>query len=119
MLLNIIGWFYIIFGVIYLIKPNWLQGRLKKKSTKKLKRIFFALAFIIGALLIKATWGMEGLIPKIIMVIGIIAIFKSVFFLKAKSSEKLIQWWMDRPINFYRIWSVGMLAFGAFLVYFK
>lgn len=119
MLLNIIGWVYLIFGALYLIKPDWLQSRLKKKSTKKLKRIFFAIALFMGILLIKATWGMEGLIPKIIMVMGFIAILKALFFLKAKAAENLIQWWIDRPTSFYRICAIGMLAFGAFLVYSK
>jgi len=117
MLLKIIGWLYLIGGIFYMIKPVWLQNKFKKKSIKKVKQICFVLVLMIGTLLIKATWGMEGLIPKIIMILGFIGILKAFFFLKAKAADNLLQWWLKQPPNFFRMNAVAMLVFGTFLVY--
>ena len=119
MLLKIVAWFYLISGVICLIKPGWLQAQLKRKSRKKIKRVFLVLAFTIGGLIIKGTWGMGGVIPKILCILGIIGIFKGMFFWRAKASDAMIEWWSDRPVQFYRLWSVLMMGFGVFLLYLQ
>jgi len=116
MLLALLGWFWIITGIIFLFKPEKLRNLLQKKSVKKLKRTFFWLALILSLLLIKSVWGIPGLLAKIILIAGMIGIFKAVFFLKGQTSEALIEWYIHQPIKFFRTGAIIQIIFGAILL---
>jgi len=55
-----------------------------------MRKWLFLIALVVGSYLIGITFRHEGNLPKIFLIVGIVAIIKAVFFLKAKSSEKLI-----------------------------
>lgn len=116
MLLKILGWFWVITGVIFLLKPEKLRNKLKKQSLSRLKRIFFAAGLFLGILLIKATWGVPGILAIIILCCGFIAIFKAIFFLKSQTADRVIDWWLNQPIKYFRIWAVAQIIFGAILL---
>jgi len=116
MLLKILGWFWIIMGVLFLFQPEKLRNRLKKKGVKKIKKFSFWIILILSILLIKAAWGMSGPLSILIIVVGLIGIFKSIYFLKAKAADKLIEWFIAQPVKFFRMWAVGLILFGAFLL---
>jgi len=116
MLLNILGWFWVITGILFLIKPEGLREKLKKKSVKKLKKFFFGITLALGLLLINATWGVPGFMAKLIMFFGFIGILKGIFFLKAAAADKLIEWFLDQPIKFYRTAAIGQIIFGAVIL---
>ena len=98
MLIRIIGWIWVLTGVLFLIKPNSLKTKLHKKGVKKVKKILFSVAVVLGVSLIVASFKMQGVFSKIIMVAGIIAIVKGVLFLKAKFAEKLLNWITNQPL---------------------
>jgi len=116
MLLKLLGWFWVITGIIFLFNPEYLRNRLKKKSIKKIRRIFFGIALILGLLLIKATWGVGGFLANIILICGIIAIIKAFFFLKAKAADSAIEWVLKQPRKYLRAWAVAQIIFGAIIL---
>lgn len=118
MLLKFVGWFYVLFGAVYMLKPDWLKNRLKNKSTRKIRWAFFFLTLSIAWIFIKAGWGASGILPRILVVFGIIGIFKAMAFANAKAAETLIFFWLKQPDQMFRIASVGMIAFGAILIYY-
>jgi len=119
MLLKIFGWFWIVAGVIFLLKPQILKNRLQKKGLRKLRKYFFALAIILGGLLISVGFRFQGLLAKIVMIIGIIAIFKAVMLLKAKTAEKLMDWSGSQPLIFFRIGACFWIFTGVVLLLLK
>jgi uncharacterized membrane protein len=116
MLLKLLGWFWLITGLIFLLKPMSLRNRLKKQSTKKIRKFIFGIGLVLGLLLINATWGIPGLLSKIVLIIGVIAIIKAVFFLKAEASAKTIEWFLAQPAKFYRYWAVAQITVGALIL---
>jgi len=116
MLLKFLGWFWVLSGILFLFNPEFLRHRLKKKSVRKIRRLFFALAVGLGLLLINATLGVPGLLAKILLVMGFIAILKGLFFLKAQAAEGIITWCLEQPIGFYRYWACGLIIFGAVIL---
>lgn len=116
MLLTILGWAWIITGVFFLFKPERLRNKLRKKSVKKLKRFFFALALGLGFLLIKATWGVPGLLAKVVMIFGFLGIFKAAYLIKAKAADKLIEWYIQQPLKFYRISACVQIVIGGIIL---
>lgn len=90
MLISIFGWLWIIAGTIFMLKPQMMRNRLQKKGMKKLRKYFFLLSIILGGLLISAGWHYEGILAKLIVVVGIIAIIKGLILIKAKAADKMV-----------------------------
>ena len=112
MLAKLLGWFWIIIGVLFLVKPQILKNRLQKKSVKQLKRIFFALAIFFGILFLTAGFKAEGFLSKLLVIFGIIAFIKTVFFIKGKAADKMIAWLSSQPLKFFRIYAVIYIILG-------
>lgn len=103
MLAKILGWFWLIMGIIFLLKPEFLRKRLQKKSLKKLKKIFFSIALLFGGLILATAFRTHGFLSKFLMVLGILSVFKAFFLLKSKIAEKIIEWLANQPITLFRI----------------
>jgi len=116
MILTLLGWFYIITGVLFLLQPERMRNKFRKMSLKKLRRICFALALIIGLLLIKSTWGVDGFLAKLFLVFGFIALFKALFYLKSQAAEKVLEWWLNKDISFFRMTAILQIAVGGLLL---
>jgi uncharacterized protein YjeT (DUF2065 family) len=116
MIARIIGWLWIILGIISLIKPEFLKRRFQKKGLKKFRRIFFAIAFILGGYLILLSWRMPGLLSKIVMLIGIIIVFKGMFLLRAKTAEKIVDWFSNQPLTYFRLGGLLYVIFGIVIL---
>ena len=116
MLAKILGWFFIGMGMLFILKPQILQNKLRRKSAKVLRKYLFLIAVFFGILLFKAGWGHPGFLPKIIMILGIVAIFKGVFLLKAKASDKILKWYAGRPLIFFRIGAIFYILIGILIL---
>ena len=119
MLIKLFAWLWIIMGIISIIKPQFLQKRLQKKATKKLKKILFLITLCVAVALILASFKVAGLLPKIIMLIGIVGIFKAFFFLKSKSADKIIEWTAKQPLNFFRAGGAIYVIIGVIILNFS
>lgn len=116
MLIRLFGWFWIITGLLFLLKPQMLRSRLQKKSVKKLKKILFLIVLFLSLLLISVAWKSEGLLSKVVMVLGIIGIFKGFFLLKAKAADKILAWYTNQPLIFFRFGACLQIAIGIMIL---
>lgn len=116
MLANMLGWFLIIMGTLFLIKPQMLKKRLQKKFSKKIKRLLLSLAVFLGILFISAGLKSEGMLSKLLMVIGIISIFKGLLFLKTKAADKITEWVSNQPVLFFRIAALFNIILGIIII---
>ena len=89
MFLSILGWFWIITGALFLLRPDMLRRRLQKKSTKIVKRYLFVIILFFASMLVAAGLKAHGVPAKIIMILGVIGVFKGLFLLRAKASDKI------------------------------
>jgi len=111
--------FWIGLGVFWFIKPGSLKGYIKKKSLKKIRKSLFIIALIAGFYLMGISWKIQGLLSKVIFIAGIIAVFKGVFFLQSKASEKIISFWEKWPDNLLRVWALLFASLGVVLFFFR
>ena len=116
MLAKILAWFLILSGIFFLIKPEILRKRLQKKITKRLKRYLSLLAIFLGILFISAAWKSQGCLAKLLLVLGIIAIFKGLFFMKAKASEKVMEWFAARGLTLFRLMASVNIVIGIIIL---
>lgn len=116
MLLKILGWIWLISGIFFLLKPQRFRDKLQKTSAKKLKRFFFWLALTLSILLITAVWNVHGTVATILKILGVIGLFKAAFFLKAKAADAVLEWYVSRPVKFFRFSAIGLIVMGAFIL---
>lgn len=113
MLTAIVGWFFICMGTLFAIKPQILQKRLQKKSYKKIRGLLFVLTICAGGLLVSVGLKHQGILPKIIMILGIFGLIKAFWLLKAKTAEKLLEWSAKLPILWYRVGGCCHILIGV------
>ena len=116
MLAKILGWAWIIMGVLFILKPQMLKQRLEKKGVKKLKKIFFGIAVVLGFLLITLAWKSEGLLSKIVLILGILSIIKGFLFLNSKAADKMIAWSAKQPLLYFRLAACIHITIGLMIL---
>lgn len=115
MIYKIIGWFWIITGAYFLIRPRALMRRLQRKSKWRLRSFFFIAAFIWGLPLMTLAWKQEGIPSKIFLIIGLLIIVKGVFFLTSKAAIGIIEWSSQRSPYVFRLYAFIQIVLGMFL----
>ena len=119
MLVSILGWFWVVTGVIFLIWPNFLKKRLQKKSYKIIRRYLFIFGIFLSVMLISVSLKTTGAISRIILVIGLIALIKAVFLVKAKAAEKLVEFFLKQSLIAFRLWALVQIAIGVLILFIK
>ncbi|MDP8260452.1 MAG: hypothetical protein P9L96_05600 [Candidatus Gygaella obscura] len=99
MFANIIGWLLIIWGILFIMKPEFLRKKLQKKSQKTIKKIILGITVSFSVLIIIAAFKTEGMVSKILAVLAIIAVIKAFLMVKSKVSDKLIEWYMKLSVK--------------------
>lgn len=117
MLSYIVGSFFIMLGILFLLYPESLRKRLRKRALRKIRKYLFAGAITLGILLISTGWQYKGLFPKILVFVGIIAIFKGVFFVKSKSADKGTEWILKQPVIFFKIFAACQIILGFLIIF--
>jgi len=113
---KILGIIWIILGALWIIKPQILRDRMKKKMTRKLRWVVFIFIMIFGLSLIGGVIRAEGFLLKLVGIIGFIIVIKGVLLATSKTSEKILGWWQSKPLVFFRIWGLFVLLMGAALI---
>ena len=117
MLSTIIGFFFVMFGIVFLLYPESLRKRLRKKALRKLRRYFFGAALGTGILLISLGWRYAGVLPKILAVVGVVAVVKGLLLLKSRAAEEATQWILKQPVLTLRIFAGAQIALGLLILF--
>lgn len=116
MFVKIFGYIWLAFGILFLLRPQILKNRLQKKGLKRVRKYFVLLALALGGLLISVGFKFQGTLAKILMIFGILSAFKGLFFLNAKTSDKIVEWSAALPIIYFRIGACVYIAIGVILL---
>lgn len=119
MFLKFLGFFWMMSGLLFMIKPLWMRRALQKKGAKKFRGILFTIAVTLGGALMVATWGKEGLHYTIIFIFGVVGLIKSFLFLNAGMSQKIFDWFENRSIQFLRGCAAVQCLFGIYLFFIR
>jgi len=116
MLLKIVGWAWLAFGVYFLLNPEKLRDKLKEKSIDVLKKAIVIISIIVGLLLIKGAWDLPGFFSKVVLVFGFLALGKGIYFLKAKGAQQAIEWCFNQPVKYLRMFAIGEIVIAAIIL---
>ena len=118
MFAKIFGTIWLILGLLWIIKPQMLRNRLKKKMTRKIRWTVFGFILIFGLSLLGGLIRTEGIFLKIVGLIGLVIVIKGLLLITSKTSEKLIGWWQGRPLVAFRILGLFIFIMGFSLLFF-
>jgi hypothetical protein len=113
---KILGFIWIILGILWLAKPQALKNRIERKMNRKMRWTIYGFLIIFGILMVGSVIKAPGLLPKIIGIIGLILIIKGISLLLSKASEKLWKWWAEQPLAIFRLQAFCILAIGIMLI---
>ena len=116
MLSKILGAVWIVLGVVWLIKPEILKNRLKRKMTRRMRWVVYGFILMFGFLIVGSVLKVPGILSKVVGIIGMIIAIKAIILITSKTSEKLFDWWAERPLKYFRIWALFIIAIGVMLV---
>lgn len=116
MLSKILGTLTIIGGFFWLIKPESLKNRIKRKINRKIRWAVYGFIAVFGFLIAGSVIKAPGFLPKIAGLIGLIIAVKAILLITSNTSEKMLDWLSDRPILFFRIWALLILSVGIILI---
>ena len=113
---KILGIIWIILGILWAIKPAILRDRLKRKMNRRIKFIVYGSLILFGILIIGSVIKIPGIPAKIVGIVGIILVIKSIVLMLSKASEKLWEWWAKQPLIIFRLQALFLIIVGVMLV---
>ena len=116
MITKILGFMWLILGIIWVAKPKVLQNRIQKKMTRKLKKLVFGFVLILSFSIVGTIVKADTLLIKIIGIAVLVFVVKGIFLLTSKTSEKLIEKLQKSPIKLFRIWGAIFLVVGLVML---
>lgn len=119
MLIKFFSIFWILTGLYILVNPQALLQKIRKKGIKSFKKLFFGAGIFLSASLISFGLKESGFLPKIILLLGTILIFKSCFILKSKFSEAILNWTLKLPVYVFRLAGLIYIIIGLILLFYS
>ncbi|GEM_PF-1247413 len=117
MLARILGIIWIGLGLLWLFKPESLKNRLQRKMNRRIMFVVYGFLLVFGFLMTGSVIKTPGLVPKVIGVLGMVLAIRAIILITSKTSEKIFEWWGNRPPGFYRTCALFMLIIGTMMIY--
>lgn len=119
MLTKIIGFIWVLMGIVWVIRPGMLKNRLQKKMGRKARWVVYGFIIVFGFLMIGSVLKAPGIAAKVVGVAGMALTIKAIMLLTSKTSEKFVSWWSQRPELFFRMLALVFFALGSLMLTVK
>ncbi|MDO8602410.1 MAG: hypothetical protein Q7O04_00990 [Candidatus Omnitrophota bacterium] len=117
--LGAFAWFWIVFGIIFLVNPEKFRKALQSKGYIVFRNYLFLIVLATSLLLINLAFRNSAVVAKVLAVFGIIGIIKAFFILKSKLAKKIFYWFGERPVKFLKGLAIFYIAIGIAILYFN
>ena len=106
-----------VFGVIYLLKPNIIKPYMAFWTIGKRIYMGAILSLVIGIILLLAA--SQCAVTWFIAAFGILGIIKGIvlFVLGPEKTISMLKWWEEKPVAFLRLHALVAIIIGALLIY--
>jgi len=115
----ILGWFLLITGIWMLWRPEKARKSLAGQGFGQAKFYLLLLSLFLGMLLFSFGMKTNGILAKIVMIVGLVALARAYFLFKKKAAQKISAWVEKVPIKFLKIYAVIQTIIGAAMLLLK
>ncbi|MFT5207439.1 MAG: hypothetical protein ACI9CF_001191 [Candidatus Omnitrophota bacterium] len=117
MLREIIGYISIFFGAIWLLKPEWLRGRMGRKANRRITWSFYLFLIYLSMNYLGLLFRFESGLIRSVGVLGLFVVNANLLRTKSKASTKLIELFKTCPLILFRcVAALGLLS-GLWMIY--
>jgi hypothetical protein len=116
MFAKILGIIWLLPGVWWFIYPQRFKSRMQKKMTRRMRRSVFGASIALGVLMAGSAFSVPGFLPKIIGLLGMVIAIKAIILVTSKTSERVFEWWVGRPLIFFRMCALFLVLTGLALM---
>ena len=88
---------------------------MERKLNSTLRSIVFFALLLCAGTIFSVGWDLGGTWGIVLGVIAVFFVLKALLFLRGKTANTILLWWRDRPLWFYRVMSLVLIASGLFL----
>jgi hypothetical protein len=106
------GWAYMILAIWWFFRPKRIRNVFERSFRRKMRWLLVVVTFAVGGVIFGAGRDIGGWVGTLLVVIGIVALLKGLFFLSGKASDKVFDWWAKQPDSVYRAAAVVMFIVG-------
>lgn len=99
MIATIVGSLWVLSGVVFLYRPKRMLRKLQKKGIRNIKRILMAGGIVLSGYMILLGFSYPGVLPKVLLAIGLLGLAKSFFFLKGRAAKRLVDLSLLVPVS--------------------
>ncbi len=117
MFAKILGLLWAVLGLVWLIKPQSLRERIKKKMARKIKWIVLGFVVVFCFSIIGSIIKADELYLKVVGVVALIVAARLILLATTRTSEKIFSWWQGRPLIFFRLSGLFILIMGVALFF--
>lgn len=108
----ILSWFLVITGLLMLWKPEAARRNMAAKGFGIIKGYVLALALFLGALLVSVMSKMSGILAFVILIAGIVILFKGFMFFQRTASSGINAWVEKVPLKYLRMYAAIQIVIG-------
>lgn len=119
MITNVFGALWTVAGLYVLLCPKVLLKRLRRRGTRQLRGILVMIGLFLSGTLISFGAHYQGVVPKLLMAVGIVGLVKSLLFVRRRSMEALVNFAGNMPLSVFRLGGLAYIAIGSYLIWFK
>ena len=112
MFFRITGLLWILLGVWWIMRPQSIRRRFRKKVKKTRRKILFLAILVVAGLFLSAARYAHGMLANVLLIAGILVVIKALFVFSSKAADKTIDWWAERPLWMWRLWAAGIVLIG-------
>ncbi|MBU1853713.1 MAG: hypothetical protein KJ957_06700 [Candidatus Omnitrophica bacterium] len=112
MFFRIIGLLWIILGIWWIMRPQTLRRRFTRKVKKTRRKLLFLIIILVAGLFLSAAKYTHGILANVFLIAGILGIIKAIFFITSKSAERILDWWVEKPLWLWRLWAACFVLIG-------
>ncbi len=119
MLVNkVLGLYFAFWGLIFLIKPQFLSYKLRKKGKRKIFLFVLALFFSILPLVAKAIWWLRvgGWFKVLLFFVVVVVTVRLLIRVKKGAYGVVEEFLSSMPKVFFRVWACFLLLLGWYFL---
>ena len=113
--LRLIGWWWILLGIWWLWRPRGIQKRMEGKLNSTLRSVVFFVLLLCAGTIFSAGWDLGGIWGIVLGIVALFFVLKALLLLRGKTADVILAWWRDRPLWFYRVMALVLIAAGLLL----
>ena len=109
---NIIGIFWMLIGLIGIIKPVFIHNFFRKKTGKRQFKLIIAVILLLGSVFLELFFISESILLRVLVVIGFVAVVRGILMLNKKTGEKVSNYLSKLPIFYFRLIAIVFFIIG-------